>query len=178
MRSGVPSNNRMSLTALRAASCPERSTESLSGSLADLLTQVVEWARRRSDVRAVILVGSHARGDARPDSDVDIGLLVTDQRIYVDNFNWLSAFGTVNSAAIEQYGRVTSVRTRYRDGLEVEFSISPADWASVPVDPGTARVARDGLSVLLDKDGEVSGLASSLPLARSTPQAALQLVVR
>jgi aminoglycoside 6'-N-acetyltransferase I len=131
-----------------------------------LLTQVVEWARQRGDVRAVIVVGSHARGDATPDSDVDIGLLVTGQSIYVDNMDWVSVFGTVNSAEIEPYGRVISVRDRYRVGLEVEFSILPADWASIPVDPGTARVAGDGLSVLLDKDGAVSALESSLRLAR------------
>jgi predicted nucleotidyltransferase len=41
-----------------------------------LLEQVLTWAASRSDVRAVGLLGSHARGTARADLDVDLIPLV------------------------------------------------------------------------------------------------------
>src|SRR5687767_1223031 len=42
-----------------------------------IIARVVEWAERRPDIRAVALVGSHARNTATPDSDVDLILLTT-----------------------------------------------------------------------------------------------------
>jgi predicted nucleotidyltransferase len=48
-------------------------------SLADrLIEAVAAWARRRDDVLGLALVGSHARGEARIDSDIDLALLVAD----------------------------------------------------------------------------------------------------
>jgi deazaflavin-dependent oxidoreductase (nitroreductase family) len=60
---------------------------------------------------------------------------------------------------------VTSVRALYADGLEVEFGIAPADWASEPCDAGTEQVARGGFVVLLDRDGHATSLAATMPAA-------------
>jgi predicted nucleotidyltransferase len=77
----------------------------------ELLDRVLEWAASRTDVRAVVLVGSHARGTARPDSDVDLVLLTERPRDLVDDTSWLERFGTVSRRVVEGWGRVTSVRT-------------------------------------------------------------------
>ena len=45
----------------------------------ELLHDLVVWCSQRADVRAVALVGSWARDDARYDSDVDVVLLTTDR---------------------------------------------------------------------------------------------------
>ena len=126
------------------------------------LGRVREWVQAQEDVRALTLVGSVARGDARPDSDVDLVLLVTDKARYLESLKWLSDLGTVESIKLENYGKVTSVRATYGDGLEVEFGVAPADWASIPLDSGTEEVARHGLVVVLDRDGDVTELANAL----------------
>lgn len=44
------------------------------------LDRILEHARDDAQVLAVILYGSHARGDARPDSDVDVCLMLEPAR--------------------------------------------------------------------------------------------------
>ncbi len=48
----------------------------------EVLNQFVSYLNRihPGEIQAVILYGSRARGDARPDSDIDILLLVNDRR--------------------------------------------------------------------------------------------------
>ncbi len=43
-----------------------------------LLAALAAWARTREDIEGVVLVGSYARGAERPDSDIDVVLLVCD----------------------------------------------------------------------------------------------------
>lgn len=127
---------------------------------AGFLEHLQAWVESREDIRAVVVVGSVARGDARPDSDVDVVLLTIDPARYLENVRWISDFGAAHRVELEVYGKVTSVRAVYGDGLEVEFAIAAADWASTPLDPGTVAVARDGIAVLLDRDGDATALAS------------------
>ena len=48
-------------------------TQCKKGRWVDLIVQVVlVWAKAQPKIRAVALVGSHARGTARPDSDIDV----------------------------------------------------------------------------------------------------------
>jgi predicted nucleotidyltransferase len=120
--------------------------------LEELLERVLRWATDRADVRAIVLVGSHARGAARPDSDVDLVLLVERPDELVANTAWLSAFGRVERHAVEHWGRVVSLRCWYACGPEVDLGLATPDWATRP-DEGTERVLRDGARVLLDRDG-------------------------
>jgi GNAT superfamily N-acetyltransferase len=127
---------------------------------ARFLDRLRRWAADEVDVRALLLVGSFARGEARPDSDVDVVLLSRDPERFREETGWLAVFGEVKSVTREEYGRVTSHRVRYDGGLEVEFAIADAGWASVPLDPGTEAVARGGIAVLWDRDGHAAALAS------------------
>ena len=116
-----------------------------------LLDRVMAWASSRRDLRAVVLVGSHARGTARPDSDVDLMLLTERPRDLTDDLSWVNELGTVDRLELESWGRVTSVRAWYAGGPEVEFSLATPDWVKQP-DEGTRRVLGDGYRVLLDRD--------------------------
>lgn len=108
------------------------------------------WAENTPEVAALVLVGSHARRAASPDSDIDLILLTRDPRLWVADTRWISTFGEPVDRAIEAWGEVTSVRARYRDGSEIEFGITGLDWGAGG-DPGSARVLRDGAIVLLDR---------------------------
>lgn len=114
---------------------------------------VRQWAKRQDEVRAVILVGSYARGSAKADSDVDLVILTQNCDLYLQN-RFFQVFGPVRKVRIEDWGRITSIRVWYKDtDLEVEFGLGAPDWVSLPLDEGTAKVLSDGYEIILDKDG-------------------------
>ena len=116
-----------------------------------LIGKVKRWAAGRVDIVGVALVGSHARGVARPDSDVDLVLLCADPELLTDT-NWISEFGQVRSFELEDYGALQSVRVHYQDAVEVEFGIADRSWARIPLDPGTRKVLVGGVRILYDPE--------------------------
>jgi hypothetical protein len=78
-------------------------------------------------------------------------LLVQHPRLLVEDTTWLSGCGRVARVAVEDWGRVTSLRVWYAGGPEVEFGLATVDWATRP-DDGTRLVLSDGVRVLLDRD--------------------------
>lgn len=126
--------------------------------VARLIQDVQTWAGTRPDVLGVALVGSHARQAAKPDSDVDLVIVCKAPSAYLENAAWTAAFGRPLRTGREEWGRVTSVRVWYADGLEVEFGVAGASWAEAPLDEGTRRVAQDGLVVVFDRGGAFAGL--------------------
>jgi hypothetical protein len=127
------------------------------------LEDVGRWAAGAPGVQAVALVGSYAAGRARPDSDVDLVVLLDDPRRLLGERAWLEEFGVVAATAVEDWGAVTSLRVHYAGGLEVEWGLAGVSWAGVgPVDPGTARVVRDGLVPLHDPGGLLARLEAAV----------------
>ncbi len=129
--------------------------------LEHFLSPIRQWAEQQPDIRGVLLVGSHARHAARPDSDVDLVILTDCPERYVDSIDFAERLGAVSRWQKEDWGRVTSVRVWYEDGLEVEYGFTRPDWACEPLDPGTRRVISDGLDIVFDRDGSLAGLARS-----------------
>jgi len=131
----------------------------------ELVKAVASWAENHVDIVSVALVGSHARGNARVDSDVDLVLQCASPARYLEDLSWISEFGVAKDVSVEDYGVVQSVRVFYEDGPEVEYGITSSEWATLPLDEGTLKVLRDGVKVLLDRDGSLNR-AVELALAR------------
>jgi predicted nucleotidyltransferase len=122
----------------------------------ELVKAVTSWAENQVDIVSVALVGSHARGSARTDSDVDLVLQCAKPARYLGDLTWISEFGVAQDVSVEDYGLVQSVRVFYEDGPEVEYGITSSKWLTLPLDEGTHKVLRDGVLVLLDRDGSLT----------------------
>ena len=121
------------------------------------------WAEAQRPVEAAALVGSWARGAARPNSDIDLILVTREPGVYLDDDGWTADFGAVDAASYEDWGLVQSIRVFYAGGPEVEFGITTPEWtATRPVDPGTARVVGDGIVILLDRAGMLAALKAAV----------------
>lgn len=128
-------------------------------SVSSFLEKFIVWSKEQYEIFGVLLVGSHARGDAREDSDVDL-VIVTNYpgKLLKDN-QWIKAFGEVREIINGDYGLVQSKRAYFNDGLEVEFGITTSEWAKTdPIDPGTKKVISDGSKILYDKTEILNGL--------------------
>lgn len=115
------------------------------------LNDFIAWAGAQPDIQAVALVGSYARNAATASSDVDLVVIVGNIDTYVQNTCWIEQFGVVERRRIEDYGKLVSVRAWYADGREIEYGITDASWAALPLDAGTQRVISDGMRVLFER---------------------------
>jgi uncharacterized protein len=140
---------------------------SLGHAVDEFLNRVTAWARHQPTLPGVALVGSHARGEARPDSDIDLVLLCTHPTTFLDDISWARRFGEMVTCQTEEWGRLTSLRVSYRHGLEVEFGLTTPAWAQFPIDAGTRRVVSKGMRILLDKEGTLGRLLDAV--SQKTP---------
>jgi predicted nucleotidyltransferase len=116
------------------------------------LDRVGEWASHRPEIAGVALVGSYARGDPSPSSDIDLVLLTEDPDTLLDDQGWLSSFGEVLRTQIEDWGRVRSLRVWYAGGPEVEFGMTDPGWGDDPGDFATQAVIQNGFRMLYTRD--------------------------
>jgi hypothetical protein len=130
----------------------------------DVLADVQRWARSRPDVRGVALVGSHASGKARPDSDVDL-MIVTDAPEAYRNGDWVTAAVAGRGIAgmrEEAFGNAWSLFVRLAQGLEIEFTFAGPAWASTsPPRQEVCGIVRQGLVILHDPLGELDALSAA-----------------
>jgi predicted nucleotidyltransferase len=117
----------------------------------DFLDAFVAWAADQPDVQGVALVGSHARGAAREDSDIDLVILIAQPQNYLDNIQWVERFGVPEKHQTDDYVKLISLRVWYQDGYEVEYGITAPDWAATPLDAGTREVISGGMLVLFER---------------------------
>ena len=134
------------------------------------------WAQGCDDIRAVALIGSHARGAARPDSDINLVLLARDPRKFFSDEAWLQAIDWQGIGVRPLYyqdvlyGACTSRHVDLENGLEVEFGFVPLSWAHCSlVDDDTGKVVSEACDVLYDPDARLANLfAPTLPDAMLT----------
>jgi hypothetical protein len=135
------------------------------GALDEVLHAALALARAEPSVHAIALVGSCARGTPGPDSDVDLVILSTDPDDLCQRGDWFSHFGSVTLVGQRQFGDLTERRLRRGDGVDIELGLAPLSWAEThPVDAGTARVVREGFSIVFDPHGTMAGLVAPVAL--------------
>jgi predicted nucleotidyltransferase len=118
----------------------------------DFIEDFMRWSKRRRDIRAVALVGSYARLAAKETSDVDLIVITDKPQGYLTDTEWTRVFGRVIARKIEPYGRLTSLRVWYENGLEIEYGFTTREWVQTPLDEGTKRVIEGGMRVLFEKE--------------------------
>jgi Streptomycin adenylyltransferase len=131
-------------------------------SVSDLFYRVIDWAGRQPHISGLALVGSYARGTASSDSDINLVFLCRSPDTFVRDPGWIQRFGVVERCHREEWGRVTSLRVHYTQGMEVEFGFTTPAWAALPVDQGTRGVVADGLRILWDPDGVLERLLRAI----------------
>jgi hypothetical protein len=135
-----------------------------AATLDEIVSPIVSWARRQSDILGLAVAGSWARGTARRDSDVDLILLVHEPEVFRGQ-NWPGEIGWFEGRVAQwhdaDYGVAWSRHLQLSDAREIEFTFCRASWADTnPVDSGTAEVVSGGCRVLLDKSGLFEKLLS------------------
>jgi predicted nucleotidyltransferase len=129
-----------------------------------VLADFCRWARPRSDIRGMALVGSQASGRAGAQSDVDL-VIVADAPDAYQNTGWLQS-ATAQRAVLEtrseRFGNVWSLFVALAEGPEIEFTFAGRSW--VNTDPPAAEVCRivcDGVVILHDPHRELLTLCSA-----------------
>lgn len=130
--------------------------------LVQFITALASWAQGQPFIAAAALVGSHARGSATAESDIDLVLLTAEPSLFLEQQSWLTRFGDVLSCQLEDWGVLQSLRVHYITGLEIEFGVAPLDWAALPPDPGTREVVRGGMRILHDPQGLLQALLAAV----------------
>jgi len=128
----------------------------------DFLINVADWAKSHSDILGVALVGSHARDEARVDSDIDLVILCEKPNEYINDTAWTNFFGVVSSSKLKDWGKLTSVNVWFDDGQEVEFGFTNDSWATFPLDSGTEKVILNGFKIVWDRKGYFKELETFL----------------
>ena len=139
-----------------------------------ILETVANWAETRSEILALALVGSYARGEAKPDSDIDLMVITSNTEFFRQNHDWMHEINwesinykilTFNDA---QYGVVwsrhiylSSLNNEFNN-IKVEVSFGLPTWASVnPIDSGTFAVVSRGCKIVYDPQGILTKLMCS-----------------
>jgi len=125
-----------------------------------------------------VIIGSRARIDHPADewADLDIILVVTEPERYLSASDWLKSIGDPWLSFVERTATGDNMERRvlFQGGLDVDFAILPAGelgqlqqsgWL-----PQVEEVLRQGIRVLLDKDGITARLSALRP-AESPPRA-------
>ena len=143
----------------------------LSGAeLTDAILRVAAgWAATQPDIVGLALVGSWARGTARPDSDIDLVVLARDPEHYRRDRSWLTEidWALVGLPVIgwrdADYGAVWSRHITLAAAVEVEFSFGDLAWAGAePIDSGTRAVVAGGFRPLYDPRSLLALLLDSI----------------
>ena len=122
----------------------------------ELIKKFADWAQRDDRVIAAGICGSHARGEARPDSDIDFCILTINSDSLLKDRSWITGFGSDArvAGAVEDYNLVQSIRVFYGE-TEAEFGVTNQAWVELPIDHETAAVMNDGLRILYDPAGRL-----------------------
>lgn len=125
------------------------------------LGEFSRWTASQPGILATALLGSYARNEATEASDVDLIIIATEPKTYLQDTRWAQRFGTISRQQVESYGKVTSLRIWYSGSHEVEYGFTDESWSGLPLDEGTRKVISDGNSfrarIHIEPAGEIEG---------------------
>lgn len=137
--------------------------------VAEMQRQVMEWAERDPNIRALIVTGSRGRGvDVDEFSDLDIELVARDLEPLARDHFWVRRFGEV-MVRLDLY-TADGYPTRlvfYSGGTKIDFTLCDEGRVERMKSEGLDALYDRGLRVLVDKDELTAGLPS--PAFRPTP---------
>jgi hypothetical protein len=86
-------------------------------------------------------------------SDVDIVLVTADRDRHISGMEWARCIDRrPRLIRCQDWGPLTERRVRLSSGIVVELGVVTEEWRSTPLDPGTAKVLRDGCRILHDPE--------------------------
>ena len=113
-------------------------------------------------ISCILLVGSYARNEQKPDSDIDLVVISKDKNKMINIHDWIKKMGEIDSEIkIEYCGEITSLRINC-NGIEYELGIGSAKWIELPLDSGTRKVLEDGYIVMYEKDNVMKNVKSEV----------------
>jgi predicted nucleotidyltransferase len=127
-----------------------------SGKVNQFLSKFSNWCIAQPAIIALALIGSYARDTATESSDVDLVVIVNQPSRFLKDLSWIHGFGQMERYQIEDYGKLTSIRVWYKNGIEVEYGITDESWAALPLDEGTREVISGGMRVLFERGNILS----------------------
>jgi hypothetical protein len=115
---------------------------------------LARWALQQDDIVAAAVFGSWARRTARMDSDFDVVVHTTHPGQYVADDGWIAAVVGQDASIVrtQEWGPSRSGVSAFHLASKSSSAWSRSWAATDPVDPGTARVMRDGFEPLVDED--------------------------
>jgi aminoglycoside 6-adenylyltransferase len=139
------------------------------------LIKLVDWAKARPDIAALILTGSRARPSGSVDffSDYDLEIFTTDSERYTSDSDWMKEIGDVwVFLPTESSPGFPTRLVIFDSGRKVDFSVkSPHALEAAANATEPSELYEQGYRVLMDKRGLATRLAppSYAPPTRSTP---------
>jgi len=129
-----------------------------------MIEAITRWAQREDRARALILLGSHARGTGTDRmSDIDLCLFVSDPAGFTEQQDWLRQFAPVWVSVTEPEGDHDVIKVIYEPGVMIEVGIYALD-ALTSMQTALPFYLESGYAILVDKDKA----ARALPEASGT----------
>ena len=135
--------------------------------MTQLESAATRWAEHRSDVHALVLLGSRARTTAPADqwSDHDFVIVVDDDEPWLRSDAWIAELGPALLSFVEDAatGGVRERRVLFADGNDADFTVLPLSRLEPMLAlPDVASVFARGFRVLVNK-----GVLKDLPTVGS-----------
>jgi aminoglycoside 6-adenylyltransferase len=141
----------------------------------ELEARLTQWAQTQTAVRAVIVVGSRARGDQDAWSDLDVLIFTTERARYAADAEWMRSFGDVWLTYIDNTGRGDPEWfALYEGGLKFDAVLLQVEDAALDLEslmtlyPYQGVFGR-GVKVLFDRKGSPRLIAPQAPTLPTPP---------
>lgn len=129
-----------------------------------LLERIKNWAIANDNVLALVMTGSHARGDGKPDelSDLDVEVIADRPDELTADSTWLKEFGAIMVSQFFDQGQEYPTRlVFYESGAKVDFTLASRKRLTDMIQAKKLDALYErGYAVVVDKHGIAKDLPS------------------